>query len=237
MKTKTLFFSLLAGAFLCFSNASYAQYHNGGGSGDGVWDQGTMALNVGVGFIGSGLGNVVGAGYTSSVSPAFEISFERGLSEHWGIGLGISYQSATSTYTSSYATYVFNPSTFTETPVTYTTTDKYTLSLLSFNVRGAYHFSAGAKFDPYVALALGYCTASESDNETSNDPNNVSTSGAGSSITGLEYGVIGGARYLFTDHIGAWIELQYLAASFSYGGYSSTINAGNVINLGISFKF
>jgi hypothetical protein len=234
MKTKTLFLSLFAGAFLCSSNASYAQYHSsGGGSGDGAWAQGTMAINVGVGFIGNGLGNVEGAGYTQSVSPAFELSFERGLNDHFGIGVGISYQSATATDT--YTTQDFNYVTY--QIENYSTTDKYTLSLLSFNVRGAYHFSAGAKFDPYIALALGYCTASATESETSTDPNAVSTSSGGGSITGLEYGVIGGARYFFTDHIGAWLELQYLAASFSVDGYSTTINASNVLNLGISFKF
>lgn len=232
MKTKTLFLSLLAGAFLCFSNASYAQYHSsGGGSGDGAWDQGASAINLGIGFLGNGAGNVA-SGASASVAPAFELSYERGLNEHWGIGLNITYQSASAT--SSYSGIDYNYATFQQ--FTYTTTDKYSVSLLNFDIRGAYHFSAGAKFDPYIGLALGYCDASATDNTTSTDPNIASSSSTGS-ITGVEFGLFVGGRYYFSDHIGAWAELQYTDASFSYGGYSTSINAADILNLGITFKF
>lgn len=238
MKTKTLFFTLLAGAFLCFSNASYAQYHSSGGSGgsgDGTWGQGVNDINLGIGFLGNGAGNVA-SGASASVAPAFELSYERGLNEHWGIGLNLTYQSATATTSYSSVNYVYDPSTFTYNEVSYTNTDKYTVSLLNFDVRGAYHFSAGPKFDPYIGLALGYCDASATDNFTSTDPSQASTSSTGA-ITGVEFGLFVGGRYYFSDHIGAWLELQYTDASFSYLGYSTSINAADILNLGITFKF
>jgi hypothetical protein len=229
MKTKTLFLTLFAGAFLCFSNLSYAQYHtagsssgsSSGGSGDGAWSQGQNVINVGIGF-GSTLGSVYGSGYTGSVSPAFEASFEHALSDHWGIGLNIGYQSATATTTGTgyYYTFPYN---------SYSYTDEYKFSLLQFVARGAYHFTAGAKFDPYVGLMLGYCTISSSYSTT--DPNGGSASAA--SLTGAEFGLYLGARYWFSDHIGAWLELQYGDASFD----GVSINASNIGNLGVSFKF
>jgi len=236
MKTKTLFLSLLSGAFICFSSASYAQYH-GGGSGDGAFGQGSNDINVGVGFLGSGAATIATANGTNSVGPAYELSYERGLTSNIGLGIFISDQSATSTYSSSYSDYVFNYNTFTYTPVTYTTTDNYKVSLINIDIRGAYHFTVNSKFDPYLGIALGYCDASASDNQTSNEPGFVNTGGASVSITGVEYGLFGGARYWFSDHIGAWLELQYTHATFTYDGYSSSINTSNVINLGISFKF
>ncbi len=240
MKTKTFFLSLLAGVSLCFSNTLYAQYHHSGGSsggsGDGAWDEGVNAINLGVGFIGSGIGDVVGSGYSQSVGPAFELSYEHALGEHWGIGVFISYQSATATNSFTTQDYVYDPTTFQYVIMNYTTTDKYTLSLFNYDARGAYHFSAGPKFDPYVGIILGYCMASASDNETSNDPNNVNTGGGSSSISGIEYGGYVGARYYFSNHIGVWLELQYSHATFTYQGYSSSINTANILNLGITFK-
>jgi outer membrane protein W len=244
MKTKTLLLSLLAGAFLCFSNVSYAQYHHSGssssssssGSGDNAFAQGNYDINVGVGFVGSGLGDVVGSGVSQSVSPAYEFTIERALSDHISLGVGFAYQTATASSSTSYASEIINYTTGAITPVTYTTIDAYKVSLLNVTFRGAYHFSAGDKLDPYLGIQLGYCDATATDDETSNDPS-VGSSSSSAGIAGVEYGLYGGARYFFTDHIGAWFELQYARATFTYNGYSSSINVSNILNLGITFKW
>src|SRR5271170_4008031 len=99
MKTKTLFLTLLAGVFLCFSNASYAQYHSsGGGSGDDAWGQGNSVLSLGIGF-GGGLSSYSYlGGWSTSASPGYMISFDHAINQNWGLGGAITY--ATSTLTS-----------------------------------------------------------------------------------------------------------------------------------------
>ncbi len=248
MKTKTLFLTLFAGAFLCFSNASYAQYHTSGNSysssgsansgvGDGPFAEGDKFVGIGVGFVGSGLSDAQGPGYSTSTGPAIEINSEKAVSDHIGIGFAFSYQGASATNTFTTQDVVLNQQTFQYEIENFTTTDKYTFTLLQLNIRGAYHFSAGDKLDPYAGIGLGYCDILESLDETTNDPNG----GAGGSSTfgaaGIEYGAFAGARYFFSDHVGAWFELQYFRSTFSIDGYSASITSSNFLNLGIMFKF
>ena len=204
---------------------STLNYHHSGGSGEGAFSGNN--INVGVGFV-SGEGALYnGAGYSRSAGPAIEASYEHAFGK-FGVGLNIAYQSAKETYAyQGYSSYY--------QPVNYT--DTYKLSLLQFMVRGAYHFSAGDKFDPYIGVGLGYCTISDS--YTSTDPNVTSSK---VSLTGVEFGGFGGARYWFSDHVGAWAEIQYAVASFKVGNVSGvsasvSINPCTVFNLGIAFKF
>lgn len=202
-------------------------HHGGGGGSDGF--SGNI-INVGIGFV-SGEGNLyTGGGYTSSVGPAFEASYEHALNSKFGVGLNIAYQSAKSTYTYQ----DLDPTTFVLTNYV----DTYKLSLLQFCARFAYHFSAGDKFDPYVGACIGYCTISDS--YTSTYPGETASK---TSLTGVEFGGYGGARYFFSDHVGAWAEIQYAVASFKVAtgisGVSASvgINPCTVFNLGICFKF
>lgn len=237
MKTKTLVSSLGLAALLLTAGFASAQFKShgsssssssSGSSGDGAFGQGTNDISVGVGF-GSGLGSLYSGGYSSSVGPAIELAYEHGLSDHWGIGIYYSYQSATSTYT-----YQGFNSNFVLTNYT----DTYKEALMVFCARGAYHFTVNEKLDPYVGLNLGYCTISSSYSTT--DPSVTVTSS--SSLTGIDFGGYGGVRYFFSNHIGAWAELQFATASFKVDlgngvTASTSINPVCIANLGIVFKF
>lgn len=247
MKTKTFFLGLLTGTFFLMYNPSFAQYHSGGGGGggggggDSPFTSGTNAFNLGVGF-GSGINDILGSGYSSSPGPVILLSWEHGLSEHWGVGLQITDQSTTNSESSNYTE--LSGFTATGAPIYTTYTDSYStkVSLLTFCARGAYHFSAGSKFDPYVGIFVGYCTASLTESVSIIG---ISTS-ATASTTAVEFGGFGGARYWFSNHIGAWAELQFGTASFSSSSTSASgtttssshsINPCGIFNLGVALKF
>lgn len=239
MKTKSLFLTLLAGTFLCFSTASFAQYHHSsgssGGSGDGAFDEGVNDIDVGVGFVGGEAGYFStiesfssggsGDSYTKSVTPGIRIDWEHGKSEHIGYGLIFQYQSAkfTDTYTSQNYTITgydqFGDPIYAFTNTSYS--DTYTVTLMTLAVQGAYHFTASKNFDPYVGVTLGYVIGSVTFSSTNSG--GLAFSG---SAAGIALGAHAGARYLFSDHIGAFAELAYCT---NYGE--------NYVNLGLTFKF
>jgi len=248
MKTKTLFPSLLTLALLFLCIVSYGQFSNNNSGnvignnikndksedegGDGPFSQGDKFVNLGLGFVGSEVGSSVGSGYSNSTGPSFEFNSEKAMTDHLGLGFATSYQGASATNTFTTQGY----DSYTNTLVNYTTTDKYSISFIQFSVRGAYHFTAGNKFDPYAGVGLGYCEVIETLNETTNDPSvagGSSTTGA----PGFMFGAFGGTRYFFSDHVGAWFEFQFNRASFTVNGYSTSISSSNYLNLGLVFKW
>lgn len=236
MKAKTVVVSFLAGALVCFSNVTQAQYHSNSSSSSSyssssssgnAFDMGTNVISVGVGF-GGGLGSYSIPGYTTSSGVGINASFEHALSEHWGLGLTISYSSSSLTYNQSgiYDSGGTGVSNFGQNYTYGSESDKYTLSVLGFTVRGYYHFATSAKFDPYVGIGLGYADVSFKFTQTlsPNMPGYNTYEIPGISISGVAGGAFVGARYYFSDHIGVWLELQY-------DGY-----VGNIANLGLAFK-
>lgn len=227
MKAKTLLVSFLAGALVCFSNVTDAQYHSsggGGGSSGNAFDMGTNVISVGVGF-GGGLGSYSLPGWSTSSAVGYNISFEHGITSHIGVGLTITYSSSSMTYNESMPSDSINYNTNQFVQYNTTISDKYTLSVLAFSARGYYHFATSAKFDPYAGIALGYMSVSSKFTET------VTPASAGGVYTapGLSLGSTAGgafvgARYYFSDHIGVWLELEW-------DGY-----AGNIADLGLAFK-
>ena len=79
-------------------------------------------------------------------------------------------------------------------------------------VRGMFHYQFAPKLDTYAGLMLGYHIASYSSNINGYP---------GISGSGIDLGVLLGARYFFTDHVGMFTELGY---SLPYW------------NLGVTFK-
>jgi hypothetical protein len=243
MKTKTLLLSLLSGAFLCFSTASYAQYHHSGsssgGSGDGAFDEGQNYFDLGVGFVGGGSGysstvedfssGGTGNSYSTSSTPGIRIDWEHAKSEHIGYGLIFQYQSAKFTDNYSYQTQnytitgydQFGDPIYAYTTTTNNYTDTWTLTFITIAAQAAYHFSAGKNFDPYAGVTLGYVVGSVSYSSTNTD--GLAFSGSASAIA---LGAHVGARYLFSDHIGAFAEFAYCT---NYGE--------NYVNVGLTFKF
>lgn len=167
-------------------------------AGDKPFDVGTNALNLGV-----GLGNryaLVYSGSGASSTPALSISYERGVKELGnfvlGVGLFAGYQGSSYEYS------------FLTTSYKQSTTD------VIINLRGALHYAVSDQLDAYGGLGIGYRSLSFKSEPASV----IDLSVSGSSGLAL----FAGARYFFTDAIGAFAEL----------GYDQTY-----LKAGLSFKF
>jgi outer membrane protein W len=92
------------------------------------------------------------------------------------------------------------------------------LNQLSVIFRGNYHFGKGPKFDPYAGLGLGYGNFKYSVSD--NDP--ASSVNLGIAVPGA-FGITGqlGAKYYFSNNIGAYVEVGYLAGSFAQVGITA----------------
>ena len=168
-----------------------------------VFEQGSNQLNLGYG-VGLGYGRLLNAysanqGYKfSGFGPAF-LSYERGITDNIGVGASISY--------SSYgAKWIDN--------VIYDYS--YRWSTLSIMARGAYHFSvSNDKFDPYAGVGLGFMKFGYK--WTSNDPTFNESNQNVSLGTPFGYQIFAGARYMFSDKIGAYAEIGYGLSVANFG--------------------
>ncbi|GAA4357165.1 hypothetical protein GCM10023185_21690 [Hymenobacter saemangeumensis] len=149
-------------------------------AGVGPFEEGTNALNVGIGFGAS-------YAYVGSVSatPAFSASFERGIKQLGpgvlGIGALVGYQGTSAEFFGI----------------------KQKSSDIVVSVRGAYHYPVTDSFDAYAGIGVGYRKISYSyEGSTSSFLTTADYGGIYSA------GFIGG-RYFFTDAIGAFAELGY----------------------------
>jgi hypothetical protein len=92
---------------------------------------------------------------------------------------------------------------------------------IGFGVRGAYHFNFVKNLDAYAGLTLGYVIqTADVKYGSAYDGNGIRPSYDG--VSYLLYGFNIGARYFFTNNIGAYLEL----------GYSGLQNA----SIGLSIK-
>jgi hypothetical protein len=152
----------------------------------GPFEEGTNALNLGI-----GIGSVYsfGAGFfggSSSVSPAISVSYERGIRPIGpgilGIGGYVGYQGAS---------YDLGGG------------DKIKYSDILVTVRGAFHYPVTAEFDAYGGVAIGVRHGSTSyEGDFFEDV-------ASDSYNDFVTGVFAGGRYFFTDNIGAFGEVGY----------------------------
>jgi hypothetical protein len=154
-----------------------------------TFNKGDKALNIGI-----GLGSVYGyAGFGSSVPP-LSASFEVGITDKVGIGrfgVGGIFGYSSYKYNSAFAT------------------SNFSSSHILIGARGLYHFDFDVeKLDLYAGIMLGYNIVSYSDS--------FGTSGlyGGSGVVG---GIFGGARYMFSEKIGAFGELGYSIAWLNIG--------------------
>lgn len=162
-----------------------------------TFNKGDKVLNFGIGF-----GNALysGSGYTSKVPP-ISASFEMGIvdnlfDEKSSIGVGgyMGYTSAKWEY--------------------YDWGYKYTDIIIG--VRGAFHYQLVDKMDTYTGLLIGYDIVSAKEFGT------ASGYDYSSSTSGLTWSYFLGARYYFTDNIGAMAEVGFGIA---------------YLNLGVTLKF
>ncbi len=164
-------------------------------------------LQVGYG-LGLGYGRLLSGYQTNSgykfsgFGPAY-VSFERAITDRFGLGLAVSY--------SSYGGKWLDASNYDYS---------YRWSTLSIMARGAYHFSVrNDKFDPYLGVGLGFLKYGYK--WTSSDPSFNEANYNVSLGTPLGYQIFAGARYMFSDNVGGYVEVGY--------GLS-------VANLGLTFK-
>ncbi len=150
----------------------------------------TNAVNLGVG-VGSRYG--YGAGYSggnSSVSPAFSISYERGIVALGpgvvGVGGIIGYQGANYDYGSG--------------------SGKWSYSDVIVMLRGSFHYPLADNLDTYAGLGLGIRRLGSSYSGPVNPYYNLDAS---ASVTAATSGLFVGARYYFSSSIGAFAELGY----------------------------
>jgi hypothetical protein len=152
-----------------------------------AYEQGGKQLNVGIG-LGSTL---TGSGLSSTVPP-LGISFEYGLKEKISIGGYLGYAGAKS---ESFGW-------------------KWTYNYIVFGARGSYHFATSDKLDPYVGAIIGYNAASVSVEKPAGYTGpDLAAASAGGVIIGGHLG----ARYMFTDQLGAFGELGYGIAFLQLG--------------------
>ena len=159
-------------------------------SGDNPFDVGTNAVNLGIGLGSRYSYGLSGFGGTSSVTPAFSASFERGILALGpgvlGVGGIVGYQSASYDYSGYYSSGTYK--------------DKYTDLIVM--VRGAFHYPVTSQFDAYAGVGIGVRHLGYSSNYTG-----LYAADYGS--TGATSGLFAGGRYYFTSNIGAFAELGY----------------------------
>ena len=158
------------------------------------FDQGDNVLGVGVGLLG---GYSVGwSGTGATQTPALNVHFDHGMGDlgpgTWGLGGYVGYK--TIGYTSK--------------SVFYNIDYKYTY--LVVGARGTWHYNewhGNEKLDTYGGLMLAYRSIKYDDKTDYGAYGNLNTytySGSGVGFSGFV-----GARYYFTDMIGAYGELGY----------------------------
>jgi opacity protein-like surface antigen len=168
-----------------------------------VFEQGSNHLNLGYG-VGLGYGRLLNAysanqGYKfSGFGPAF-VNYERALTDRFGLGLAVSYSSYGGKWVDGF-NYDYS----------------YRWSTLSIMARGAYHFEMrNDKFDPYVGVGIGFLKYGYK--WTSNDPSFNEANYNVSLGTPFGYQIFAGARYMFSDKIGAYAEVGYGLSVANFG--------------------
>ena len=152
---------------------------------NGPFLPGNQVLNLGIG-VGSGNNYSINkTGGTASVSPAINLSYERGLLPIGpgvlGAGALIGYQGASYNLSGGERW-------------------KYTDVLLG--IRGAFHYPVLPEFDAYAGLGVGLRYSRAAFEGSTSAP------GAGSSVK-LAPGIFVGGRYFILSNLGVFAELGY----------------------------
>ena len=143
------------------------------------YQKGDKLLNVGI-----GLGGGVAPSGAKGIPPV-GLSFEVGATDKISVGGYAGYSSAKQTIAGWGGNW------------------EYSYQYILVGARGSYHFDFGVdKLDPYVGAVLGYNIASA---KVTGAPAGTPTASAG----GFLWGGHAGARYMFSEKIGAFGELGY----------------------------
>ena len=173
-------------AAICVPGTAHAQFDEG----DNVLGVGVgLGGNYGIGFSGAGV----------SQTPAMALHFDHGMGYlgpgTWGLGGFLGYKSFKYVYDNRY------------TSNNYTSSYKWTYTVIG--ARGTWHYNewhGTSQLDTYGGLMLAYRISSFKD-ET-NYPTGAVRFNAGS-YSGVNLTGLLGARYFFTDKIGAYMEVGF----------------------------
>lgn len=136
---------------------------------------------------GVGLGSTFSSGLNTTLPP-LGLSVDYGIAEKISLGAYGGFSSASADFYGG----------------------KYNYTYIILGARGAYHFTGlSDNFDPYIGLLLGYNVASVSYSGSYNAPS--------ISAGGVLYAGYLGARYHFTENVGAFAELGYGIAYLQLG--------------------
>jgi hypothetical protein len=97
-----------------------------------------------------------------------------------------------------------------------------TYSNIGFGVRGAYHFNFVKNLDTYAGLTLGYVIQT-ADIKYGSGYDNAGVKPSYDGVSFLLYSFNIGARYFFTNNIGAYLEVGYSALQLASIGLSIKI--------------
>jgi len=188
VKKFTVFFISLSFIFLFSINSMAAKKGN-------PFTDGTNVVNAGVGF-----GWYGGASGWDTKIPPVSVAYDRGVTiKDLPLSFGGIFSIAQYGYEQAYYTYNLD----------------YSYTFLIFGARAAWHFDVGVEnLDLYAGVTLGFYYQTwdytiEPDLEGYNPQDD-----SGASIMG---GAYAGARYFFTDMIGAYVELGYDIGYFKLG--------------------
>jgi hypothetical protein len=145
---------------------------------------------------GFGFGSPYFANESTSSFPPIHFSAEYGITKNIGVGVMIGFAGSRYKYSD-----ILGRS--------YQWTYRYFI----LGARGAYHYDLNEKTDLYGGLMLGANISSASFKSNFYEESLVSEPKSGGFILGL----YGGARYMFTDDIGAFAELGYNISWLSFG--------------------
>lgn len=148
--------------------------------------------------------------YKFTITGPLFLKYEHAVSDKIGIGLNVAYAKWKLSYL--YDSYDVNSN-----PVSYEESDSYS----TFSVLGRFnlHFGHMDKFDPFWGFGVGFRSGSWKYEST--DPNGTKDLSISNPIP-LGFETTVGARYYFTDNIGAYVETGLAKA---------------VIQAGLNFKF
>ncbi len=139
-------------------------------------------------------------------------NYERGIKDRWGVGLQIDYSKTSISFRPIIQEASFdNNFNIIYTNKVYNT--EINLSILSAVFSGYYHYKLkNDKLDAYSGFGIGFVKIGM---DTKTDQPNFTPIGIGA--MGVGYKICSGARYMFTDKIGAYAEIA-LGYSFLHGG-------------------
>lgn len=180
-----------------------------------AFEQGTTAINLGIGLGGTQYSYLSGIDNDYSVSPMFLLSLEHGIANIDNIGaIGVGLLAGRKTVSLKYS--------YGDNAYEYDYNQKWSNTVIG--VRGALHFGEliqVEKLDVYGGLMIGYNIGSYKDKSTQTRKSDGRVTDIGDNyhykLSFVTWGLYAGGRYFFSEHFGGYAEVGYGASYFNLG--------------------